>query len=109
MAAVRPSAVSQDNHHDFSNEKASPSVEFTRQEQLYTIDDLIVNRASTNPNGPVLGYPKSTRGCADYEYYSNKDLDRFADEAAKHLISDGLPAKVAITSLEDECPNAGTQ
>jgi len=72
----------------------SPTVKEIKEDDIYTIDDLIINRASIFPDKPVVGYPASPRGKADYVYYSNKDLDRFADEAAKHLLSVGLPAKV---------------
>lgn len=67
--------------------------------RLYTIDDLIVDRATTSPDTPVLGYPASARGRADYVYYSNSDLDRFADEAARNLISSGLHSNVRYLAL----------
>src|SRR5437763_13110908 len=79
-----------------------PLANDTWQGQLYTIDDLLACRASTSPDTPVLGYPLSARGRADYVYYSNSNLNRLADEAARRLLSLGL-AKTYVSS----CPLPG--
>lgn len=94
MATALLSAVATSAMNTFRIGKILPHVTEVNLDKIYTIDDLIVNRASTAPNEPVLGYPASPRGKDDYVYYSNKDLDQFADEAAKYLLTAGLPAKV---------------
>ena len=96
MATTMLSPVSTGNTNSLKADQGVPLVNEAHQDQLYTIDDLLVTRASASPDTPVLGYPLSARGCADYVYYSNSDLDRFADEAARHLLSLGLVEKVRI-------------
>jgi hypothetical protein len=96
MTATMLSAVSTGATKSLSIDRVVDSVEEFKANRLYTIDDLIVDRASTSPNAPVLGYPASARGCADYVYYSNSDLDRFTDEVARNLISLGLHSNVRI-------------
>ena len=93
MAITILSPVSTGHTDSLKADKDVPSVD-GGEDKLYTIDDLLVNRASTSPDTPVLGYPASARGRSDYVYYSNRDLDRFADEAARHLLSLGLHEKV---------------
>jgi len=90
------SAVSTGATKSLGIDRVDTSVEDFKTNRLYTIDDLIVDRATTSPNVPVLGYPASARGRADYVFYSNSDLDRFADEAARNLISSGLHSNVRI-------------
>ena len=96
MTATMLSAVSTDATKSVSIDRVDTSGEDFKSNRLYTIDDLIVDRATTSPNTPVLGYPASARGRADYVYYSNSDLDRFADEATRNLISSGLQSNVRI-------------
>jgi hypothetical protein len=96
MTATMLSTVSTGTTKSLSIDRVDTSVEEFKTNRLYTIDDLIVDRASTSPNAPVLGYPASVRGRTDYAYYSNSDLDRFADEAARNLISSGLHSNVRI-------------
>src|SRR4051794_30330521 len=96
MTATMLSTVSTGATKSLSIDRADPPVEEFKINRLYTIDDLIIDRASSSPNTPVLGYPASARGRADYVYYSNSDLDRFADEAARSLISSGLHSNVRI-------------
>jgi hypothetical protein len=96
MTATILSEVSTGTTKSLSIDRVDASVEEFKTNRLYTIDDLIVDRASTSPNAPVLGYPASARGRADYVYYSNSDLDRFADEVARNLISSGLHSNVRI-------------
>jgi hypothetical protein len=99
MTETLLSAVSTGNSNGYKAEKVVSSRKEVEEVDLYTIDDLLVNRATAFPDQPVLGYPSSARGRADYVYYSNSDLDRFADEAARHLLSIGLAANVCIYNL----------
>ncbi len=61
---------------------------------LYTINDLLVQKALSSPDVPFLAYPASPKGRDDYVHYTARDLDRFADEAARAYVEMGLPVKV---------------
>ncbi|KLU85459.1 hypothetical protein MAPG_04483 [Magnaporthiopsis poae ATCC 64411] len=58
-----------------------------------TLDDLIRERASTTPDAALLTYPSSPVRGADWVEYTARDLDTFADEAAKELTGLGLVPK----------------
>jgi acyl-CoA synthetase (AMP-forming)/AMP-acid ligase II len=62
-----------------------------------TIDELLRKRAETHPNQALLAYPKTFNGAADFVVYTARDLDRFADEVARKLQSNGL--KPAVSHL----------
>lgn len=91
--------ISTGNVSGFEADNAVSLVNGADEDKLYTVDDLLVNRAFTSPDTLVLGYPASARGRSDYVYYSNKDLDRFADEAARNLLSLGMVENVSILRL----------
>jgi hypothetical protein len=57
---------------------------------LYTIDDLLFSRSQTIPDVPLVAYPATSKGKADYSHYTAKDLDRFADHGALRYSSMGL-------------------
>ena len=59
-----------------------------------TIDELLRNRVETHPNDPLLAYPKTFGAAADFVTYTAQDLDRFADEVARKLQSNGLKPAV---------------
>ena len=60
----------------------------------FTVNDLLVQKALSSPDLPLLAYPGSLKGIDDYVHYTARDLDRFADEAAKAYIAMGVPVKV---------------
>ncbi|KAI1088447.1 L-aminoadipate-semialdehyde dehydrogenase [Rostrohypoxylon terebratum] len=62
-----------------------------------SINDLIVNRATTFPFKPLLAYPRKD---GKYVYYTAKELDLFADEAAKHYVESGLVPKAGQDGSE---------
>lgn len=62
-----------------------------------TVDDLIRDRAATIPDTPLITYPNSRTRCADWVEYTARDLDAYADEAAKELSRLGLNPKVFLT------------
>jgi hypothetical protein len=64
--------------------------------KISTINELLINRADTIPDTPLVAYPASARGSRDYVNYTAKDLDRFADEAAIKLTALGLQLQVRI-------------
>jgi acyl-CoA synthetase (AMP-forming)/AMP-acid ligase II len=67
----------------------------------YTINDLLVGRALSTPDAPLLAYPATSRGQDDYIHYTGRDLDRFADEAIRRFMSQGLMPKDE-SKTEDE-------
>ncbi|KAI0378792.1 L-aminoadipate-semialdehyde dehydrogenase [Hypomontagnella monticulosa] len=70
-----------------------PSQGLTPENESASIDsinDLIVNRATAFPFKPLLAYPGKD---GKYVYYTAKELDSFADEAAKHYVQLGLVPK----------------
>jgi hypothetical protein len=70
---------------------------------IHTINDLLLERATTIPDQPLVGYPASSRGVDDYVYYSAKDLDRFADGAVQNLVHQGLPRHVSYKARISLC------
>ncbi|KAI1394167.1 L-aminoadipate-semialdehyde dehydrogenase [Hypoxylon trugodes] len=62
----------------------------TESTSIDSINDLIVNRANAFPFKPLLAYPGKD---GKYVYYTAKELDSFADEAAKHYVQSGLVPK----------------
>jgi len=55
-----------------------------------TVDELLRKRAETHPKTPLLAYPNSARGAADFVTYTAEDLDRFAEAIARKLQKNGL-------------------
>ncbi|ATZ47711.1 hypothetical protein BCIN_03g00210 [Botrytis cinerea B05.10] len=68
---------------------------------LYTVDDLIYNRSQTIPDVPLLAYPGSPKGRADYVHYTARDLDRFADHGANTYSSLGLIPSLAKSPVAE--------
>jgi len=62
-----------------------------------TIDELLRKRVETHPNQALFAYPKTFNSAADFVAYTARDLDRFADEVARKLQSNGL--KPAVSPL----------
>ena len=70
--------------------------------QLHTIDDMLVERARTIPDAPLVGYPKSPKSASSYVYYTAKDLDRFANGAAQDFVRQGL-CQVSMIAAARKC------
>lgn len=64
-------------------------------DEIYSINDLLLERTRTIPDDPLVGYPSSIHSPGDYVYYSAKDLSRFADGTAQALCGQGLPFAVS--------------
>lgn len=64
-----------------------------------TIDELLRKRAETYPDTPLLAYPASIRGTADFVTYTAQDLDRFAEAVARKLQKNGLRPAVSLDPL----------
>ncbi|KAL2813106.1 hypothetical protein BJX63DRAFT_432153 [Aspergillus granulosus] len=58
---------------------------------LHTINDILLHRIPYPPDAPLVGYPQSSHGVRDYAFYTAKDLDKFANGAARALQDSGLP------------------
>ena len=75
---------------------------------MYTVDDLLFNRSQTIPDVPLVAYPATARGRADYIHYTARDLDRFAGHGASKYKSMGLLPRVCIVSNElQNIPDTG--
>ncbi|PMD33859.1 putative NRPS-like enzyme [Hyaloscypha variabilis F] len=61
-----------------------------KPQTIYTFDQVIRERASDDDQSPLIAYPKSKLGVADYEVFTGKQLDRLVDGAAKALLEAGL-------------------
>lgn len=73
---------------------SAPQIKPVENKTIYTINDLLVQRARSMPDVRLLAYPATARGVDDYLHYTARDLDRFADEAAKKYIDMGITPKV---------------
>ncbi|KUJ18380.1 acetyl-CoA synthetase-like protein [Mollisia scopiformis] len=88
------SAIIATPRHDYTAtsklDGADVAVNDVKTHALYTVDDLLFNRSRTIPDTPLVAYPASSRGRADYVHYTAQDLDRFADHSASKYASMGL-------------------
>ena len=69
--------------------------------KINSINDFIIHQARSIPDTALIAYPATELGAADFVNYSARDLDTFADEAAKALASQGLVPKVRHYPLID--------
>lgn len=77
-----------------SPEKGSPA-----GGQLNSINDLILHKAKTVPNTPLIAYPISKDGQSRLLEYTSRDIDLFVDATAKELDRLGLKPQVFILPL----------
>ncbi|KAF7563378.1 hypothetical protein G7046_g730 [Stylonectria norvegica] len=63
------------------------------EEEINSINDLLLHQARRIPDLPLICYPSSEAAGSPWAEYTARDLDRFADEAAKGLASLGLKPK----------------
>ncbi|TLD30841.1 hypothetical protein PspLS_01795 [Pyricularia sp. CBS 133598] len=97
-ASLRPSV---NGIHKTDSETNAPSENTSQSngaahnstDHFTTVDDLIRDRAATIPDTPLITYPNSRTRCADWVEYTARDLDTYADEAAKELSRLGLIPK----------------
>ncbi len=71
---------------DYSGNGNTP----VEEEDIILSDDLLRLRAADKTQVPLLCFPKSERGTADYEEFTGRDIDRFVDQAAKYYLRCGL-------------------
>jgi hypothetical protein len=77
-------------------DRAAGAIDANKSKAMYTVDDLLFSRSQTIPDVPLVAYPATARGRADYIHYTAKDLDRFADHGANKYISVGLALRVCL-------------
>jgi hypothetical protein len=80
---------------EFATEIIEPQTYTQREEQINSINDFILHQARTIPDTPLLEYPGTELGAADFVAYTARQLDEFADEAAKNLARQGLKPSVS--------------
>ena len=73
----------------------SVAVNDIKYSSINTIDKFLINRVQTGPNVSLLAYPATLHGKSDYISYTAKDLDRFADKAARKFASLSLIPEVS--------------
>lgn len=75
----------------------SPAVTTSHVEasgKINSITDFMVYQAQTIPETPLIAYPASENGASDFVDYTARELDAFADEAARWLSRQGLRPSV---------------
>ncbi|OCK87203.1 uncharacterized protein K441DRAFT_595033 [Cenococcum geophilum 1.58] len=79
----------------------SAAVNEIKYSSINTIDELLISRVKTGLNASLFAYPATLRGKSDYISYTAKDLDRFADKAARKFASLSLiPEHSSATEAE---------
>jgi hypothetical protein len=71
----------------------------SRQEEvecLYTYDQMLRQRGEDADQTPLIAYPKSRFGVADYELFDGKTLNRFIDGGVKALMKAGFEVVVSL-------------
>jgi hypothetical protein len=92
MLAQIGSDLSVDNKDASMNStKLPPTPPDEAEVPLYTIDDILLQRISYPPDAPLVGYPQTRYGISDYAFYTAKELDKFANGAARALQFSGFP------------------
>ena len=72
---------------------------------MYTLDDLIRQRAIDVDQSPLFAFPKSQQPPIEYEYFTGKQLNRLVDGAVKSLVKSGVKPVVSVTrspTLEED-------
>lgn len=59
-------------------------------DQIETVDDLLLKRIRDYPDSAFISYPASPRGKSDYVDYTASQVDQFADEAARRYAASGV-------------------
>ncbi|KAF7555248.1 hypothetical protein G7Z17_g2275 [Cylindrodendrum hubeiense] len=70
-------------------------------DKINSINEFLVFQAQSIPDTPLIAYPSSKLGASDFVDYTAKQLDDYADSAAKALNSQGLkPTKLRSTKAD---------
>ena len=65
-------------------------------DQLYTIDDVLLQCLQFIPDQPLVGYPETLHGTNDYRYYTPRELDLFTNGAVEALTKAGIKKVVRL-------------
>ena len=88
-------AASLDHVSTVPSPQAKPQMESSHvQSHLNTVDDLLRDRASDKDQVPLVAYPVSNREDIDYEHFTAKQLDVFAEKGARTFMKRGLQQTV---------------
>jgi hypothetical protein len=98
MAAVTATTVV-DTVASLGATKHYAAVTVTQPDKINCINDFILHQARSIPDTPLLAYPASELGSSDFADYTAKQLDSFADEAAKDLAAQGLSPFVSLNIM----------
>lgn len=73
--------------------------------KINSITDFMLYQAQTIPDTPLIAYPASENGASDFVDYTARELDAFADEAARWLSEQGLRPSVRLKKIDgsSEC------
>ena len=63
---------------------------------MYTVDDLVRQRAADADQSPLLAFPRSQEHPIEYEYFTGKTLNQLVDGAVKSLIKSGVKPVVSV-------------
>lgn len=58
--------------------------------KIWTLDQLLRQRAIDEDQTPLIAFPRTRQGYTDYEPITGANLNRFVDGAAKCLIEKGF-------------------
>lgn len=95
-ALTLPAAHAHDKPVYASSTTTKTSEENKDSDVLYTINDLLVHRARTAPDVPLVAYPASESGLTDYVQYTARMLDGFAEGTARAYLRLGLAPGVCF-------------
>ena len=66
-----------------------------KTDQINSLNEFIIHQANAVPDLPLICYPSGQGADRTWVRYTAKQLDEYADEAAKELAGLGLRPKVA--------------
>ena len=94
MATTQPSSTDT-SPSPKDSEDENPPVDLS---SFHLLHDVFRARAADPVQVPLLAFPRSPRGAADFEYFTGKDLDRFTDEAAWYYATARIDTVGRLTS-----------
>lgn len=100
MAAITTTTTTFVGQHmpgaDTEKEPAVTTSSMMTPDKIRSITDFMLYQAQTIPDTPLIAYPSTELGAADFVDYTASQLDSFADEAAKWLSVQGLKPSVSL-------------
>lgn len=81
-----------------TTETPSLAASLPEVERINSINDFIVRQSNALPDIQLISYPSEEIAGSGWTTYTARDLDQFADEAAKELTAQGLKPSVSLLS-----------